>query len=225
MRYLLHGDVLPELDAFHLPDVDIVMEPTLPVRQWRVINCFAWGPESWGMADYRLVLDQLAKLKFNRIFLSVWPWHPFVHYEVKGVKRGPATLWFNFHYPITDDMVGRHLFGDADEFWNPDLPREASYDEFMAAGEQLVHNLMDHVHRRGIECVIVATLTEFSPEFTSLLKDSQKAHQLSELTIVPSAETDIDNPALTELTAAVLQATVNTYLEADYVALGMPEFR
>ncbi|MCZ6676837.1 MAG: hypothetical protein O7E52_06270 [Candidatus Poribacteria bacterium] len=226
VRYLLHGDVLPvERSAFQLPDVDVVMEPTLPVRQWRVINDFACGPESWGMADYRPVIDQLAKLKFNRIFLSIWPWQPFLHYEVKGVQRESATLWFDFHYPITDDMVGRHLFGEAEEFWNPDLPRNASYAELMAAGERLVHNLMDYAHRRGMECVIVATLTEFPPEFAPLLTDAQKVHQLAELTIVPSAETDIDDPALTELAAAVLRATVNTYPEADYVALGMPEFR
>ena len=225
VRYLLHRDVLPAPCTFHLPDLDVVMEPTLSVRQWRVINDFACGPESWGMADYRPVLDQLAKLKFNRILLSVWPWQPFLHYEVKGIKRESATLWFDFHYPITDDMVGRHLFGDAEEFWNPDLPCGGSYEEFMAAGEQLVHNLIDYAHRRGMECVIVATLTEFPPEFAPLLKDVQEVHQLAELTVVPSAETDIDDPALTELATTVLQATVNTYPEVDYVALGMPEFR
>ena len=225
VRYLLHRDVLPAPCTFHLPDIDVVMEPTLSVRQWRVINDFACGPESWGMADYRPVLDQLAKLKFNRILLSVWPWQPFLRYEVKGIERESATLWFDFHYPITDDMVGRHLFDDEEEFWNPDLPRGGSYEEFTAAGEQLVHNLIDYAHRRGIECVIVATLTEFPPEFAPLLKDAQEVHQLAELTVVPSAETDIDDPALTELATAVLRATVNTYPEVDYVALGMPEFR
>ena len=225
VRYLLHRDVLPPLDTFYLPDVDIVMEPTLSARQWRVINDFACGPESWGMADYRPVLDQLAKLKFNRILLSVWPWQPFLHYEVKGVKRESATLWFDFHYPITDDMVGRHLFGDEEEFWNPDLPRGTSYEAFTAAGEQLIHNLIDYAHQRGMECAIVATLTEFPPEFAPLLKDAQEVHQLAELTVVPSAETDIDDAALTELATAVLRATVDTYPEVDYVALGMPEFR
>ena len=225
VRYLLHRDVLPAPCTFHLPDLDLVIEPTLSVRQWRVINDFACGPESWGMGDYRPVLDQLAKLKFNRILLSVWPWQPFLHYEVKGVNRESATLWFDFHYPITDDMVGRHLFGDAEEFWNPDLPRGASYEEFTAAGEQLIHNLIDYAHQRGMECVMVATLTEFPPEFAPLLEDSQEVHQLAELTVVPSAETDIDDPALTELATAVLRATVDTYPEVDYVALGMPEFR
>ena len=225
VRYLLHGDVLPAPRTFHLPDLDVVMEPTLPARQWRVINDFACGPEAWGMGDYRPVLDQLAKLKFNRILLSVWPWQPFLHYEVKGVKRESATLWFDFHYPITDDMVGRHLFEDEEEFWNPDLPRGASYEEFTAAGERLIHNLINYAHQRGIECVIVATLTEFPPEFAPLLKDAQEVHQLAELTVVPSAETDIDDPALTQLATTVLRATVNTYPEVDYVALGMPEFR
>ena len=53
----------------------------------------------------------------------------------------------------------------------------------------------------------------------------QEVHQLAELTVVPSAETDIDDPALTELATTVLRATVDTYPEVDYVALGMPEFR
>lgn len=225
VRYLLHRDILPTPSTFHLPNLDVVIEPTLSVRQWRVINDFACGPESWGMEDYRPMLDQLAKLKFNRILLSVWPWQPFLHYEVNGIKRESATLWFDFHYPITDDMVGRHLFGEEEEFWNPDLPRGASYEEFTAAGERLIHNLINYAHQRGIECVIVATLTEFPPEFAPLLTDAQEVHQLAELTVVPTAETDIDDPALTELATTVLRATVDTYPEVDYVALGMPEFR
>ena len=225
VRYLLHRDVLPAPCPFYLPNLDIVMEPALSVRQWRVINDFACGPESWGMEDYRPVLDQLAKLKFNRILLSIWPWQPFLHYEIRGVKRSSATLWFDFHYPITDDMVARSLFGDEEEFWNPDLPCGVSYEEFMAAGQQLVYNLINYAHQRGMECVIVATLTEFPPEFAPLLTDAQEVHQLAELTVVPTAETDIDDPSLTELATAVLRATVDTYPEVDYVALGMPEFR
>ena len=226
VRYLLHRDVLPE-DAgpFQLPDEDVVLEPALRVRQWRVINDFACGPESWGMADYRPVLDQLAKLKFNRIFVSVYPWQPFLHLEVAGIKRRSGTLWYKYRYPISDDMPGRHLFGDAKEFWNPDLPLGASYDELAAAGEKLVHNLMDYAHRRGMQCVLVATLTRFPLEFSPLLKDAQKVHQLAGLTIVPGADTEVTDPALTKLAGAVLQTTINTYPEADYVSLGMPEFR
>ncbi|GAG75907.1 unnamed protein product, partial [marine sediment metagenome] len=80
VRYLLHGDVLPD-DAgeFRLPEKDVTIEPLLPVRQWRVVNAFLCGPESWGMADYRPVLDQLAKLRFNRLLVNIWTYQPFLH--------------------------------------------------------------------------------------------------------------------------------------------------
>ena len=227
VRYLLHGDVLPEKPGkFRLPpDRDVVLEPLLRVRQWRVVNDFANGPESWGMADYRPVLDQLTKLKFNRILIGVWPYQPFLDLKVRGIERQSATLWFGFRLPITPDMIGRELFGDAKEFWNPDLPEAKDYKAFAAAGEKLLHNLMDHAHRRGMECVMTTTLTNFPSEFAPLLKNSRKLKQLGGLSIVPDPDTPPEDPALTELAAAVLRTTVNTYPELDYVSLGVPEFR
>src|SRR5207247_2713062 len=57
VRYLLHGDVLPEKPGpFGLPEADVILEPNLIVRQWRAVNDFACGPESWGRAEYRRVL-------------------------------------------------------------------------------------------------------------------------------------------------------------------------
>jgi hypothetical protein len=226
VRYLLHSDVLPD-DAgeFRLPEQDIVIEPNLRVRQWRVINDFACGPESWGMDDYRPVLNQLAKLRFNRINISTWTYQPFLHFEHQGVARRSAWLWFQFKYPITDDMPGRHLFDDSPEFWNPDLPFEASYDQLNAAAEELVHHLMAHAHARGMECMITANLLEYPPEFKEVLPDAREVKQLGGQTIVPGPKTKPDDPALTDLAATVLQATVNTYPEVDFVQLGMPEHR
>jgi hypothetical protein len=226
VRYLLHGDVLPEdPGTFRLPQSDVVLEPRLRIRQWRVVNDFACGPESWGMEDYRRVLDQLAKLRFNRIFASIWPYQPFLDFEVKGIKRQKASLWFDFHYPITDDMPGRHIFGNECEFWNPDLPRGATYKELAAAGEKLVRGILAHAGRRGMQCAISATLTEFPPEFAPLLKDARKVHQLGSMGVVPGPETRVDDAGLGELASAVLQATVQTYPGVDYILLGMPEFR
>ena len=225
VRYLLSGDVLPERPGEILPEVDAILEPALSVRQWRVVNDFACGPESWGMADYRVLLGQLAKLKFNRILISVWPWQPFLHYEVGGISRRSACMWFDFHYPITEDMVGRELFGDRPEFWNPDLPLGAGYEELADAGELLLHNLMACARGLGMECVMTAHPTEFMPEFAPLLKDARQVHQLAELTVVPGPDTDMADPGLRELASAVLRATVDTYPEVDYLMLGMPEFR
>ena len=226
VRYLLHGDVLPEEPGkFRLPTQDVSLEPALRIRQWRVVNTFLCGPESWGMDDYRPVFDQLAKLKFNRILVNIWTYQPYLHLEHQGIARKSAWLSFGHKFPITDDMVGRHLFDNRPLFWNPDLPLEASYEEFAAAGETLIHNLMAHAHARGMKCVMPVYLTDFPAEFKDLLSDSQPVHQLEKLTIVPGPSTTPDDPQLTELAATVFQTTIRTYPEVDYILLRMPEFR
>lgn len=226
VRYLLHGDVLPDTPGpLGLPGERVVMEPEFAVRQWRVVNDFACGPESWGMADYRLVLGQLAKMKFNRILISIYPWQPFLHFEVDGVARRSCSLWFDFHYPITPDMPGRHLFDDRAEFWNPDLPLGASYEETAAAGERLMHRLMDCAHRHGMQCALVVPLPRFPAEFKELIPGSRRFSSLRRQTIAPGPDTDLDDPGLTRVSAAMLRAAVNTYPEVDSLVLGMPEQR
>jgi len=226
VRYLLHGDVLPDnAGPLRLPAEDVVKEPLFPIRQWRVVNDFACGPESWGMVDYRPLLDQLAKLKFNRILISTYVWQPFLHLEVDGVARRSAWLWYQWHYPITDDMPGRRLFGAAREFWNPDLPLGASYGELAGAGEKLMHNLMAYAHQRGMECVLTANVTAFPHEFKDLLKGCQPLSSLSRYTMIPGPDTDLDDPGLKKLAAAVLRTSVNTYPEVDSLQLGVTEVR
>ncbi len=226
VRYLIHGDVLPKTPgAFRVPEQDAVMEPVLRARQWRVINDFANGSEGWGIADYRPVLDQLAKLKFNRLMLYTWPYQPYIDLKYKGIERKWGTLWWNNRLPIRSDTIGREVFGDAKEFWNPDLPDSSDYPKFAAAGQRLLQNVIDHAHERGMECNIAVALTDFPPEFAPLLKNPQKIHQLNELSIVPGPETPIDDPATSELSAAVLKTALSTYSGLDYVFLAMPEHR
>jgi len=228
VRYLLHGDVLPEKPgSFRLPDTDTTLEPALTVRQWRVVNEHAMGPVSWGLGDYRPVLDQLAKLKFNRLFAYIWPLQPFVHFEAGGIKKLSAEMFFGLHFPISDDMPGRRLFGAETEFHNPDFPVKGSYQEMRAAGERHLHGLMEHARRRGMQCMTVANLGEFPPEFAPLLKNAQKTITVPKFapSIVPGADTEPTDPGLTELCTAILRATVNTYPEADFLELGMQEHR
>ena len=109
--HLLHEDVYPrQAGSFYLPDLDLVQAPSLPFRCWRVINDCAWGPESWGLADYAPVLHQLAKMSINRIFISIYPYQPFIDLQIDGLRRQFSTLFYDFFYPITDDMPGRRIF-------------------------------------------------------------------------------------------------------------------
>ena len=226
VRYLLHGDVLPEKTSkFHVPDQDIVVEPILRIRQWYMCNTFAYGSESWGIKDFGPLLDQLAKLKFNRLHFNIWSHQPFLDLKWKGIERRQATLWWTHNLPITSDMIGRELFGNTDAFWNPDLPSAEDYKAFAAAGEKLLHELIAHAHKRGMKFVLSAAISDYPPEFASLLKGAQRINQLGNLAIVPGPDTSPDDPALLELAAAVLQQTVNTYPEVDFIFIGKPEHR
>ena len=225
VRYLTDRDVLPQKKAFAVPDLNVVMEPLLRVRAHPTIQDFASSGESWGIAHFRRLIDQLAKLKFNRINIYAYGWQPYLHYELRGIKRTSAWLWYDYHYPITADMPARHVFGNGSEFWNPDLPLGASYQELVSAGQRLVRALIEHAKKRGMEVAIGAPTTDFTPEFAPILEGAERNRLRTQLTIVPGAETPVDDPQLRELALTTLRATVSTYPGVDYVTVWMPEVR
>jgi hypothetical protein len=221
VRYLTDRDALPERTReFNLPNLDVVMEPVFRIRAHPTLQDFAPSGEAWGMADFRVLIDQLAKLKFSRMNVYTYMYQPYLHWEHKGIKRSSASLWYGAHFPITADMIGRELFEDASEFWNPDLPLKGSYEQLIAAGERQVHNLIEYAHRRGMECDVTAATNDFPPEFAPLLKGAARSSQMA---VRPGANTPVDDPVIFELSAAILRATVNTYPEADRVTVAMPE--
>ena len=226
VRYLTDRDVLPERkEEFQLPDLDVLMEPVFRIRAHPTIQDFACSGEAWGIADFRVLLDQLAKMKFSRVNIYPFGYQPYLHWESKGVERRSAWLWYDFNYPITPDMVGRKLFGDSKKFWNPDLPEEGTYEELVAAGERQIHNLIEHAHRRGLETNNYADITQFPPEFAPLLKDAQKVRQLGQLMVVPGASTPVDDASYRDLCTAVLKTIIETYPETDLITISIPEWR
>jgi hypothetical protein len=123
VHYLVDRDVLPaKALPLQLPLSDTVLEPTFKVRAHPTIQDLVASGEAWGMADFRPLIDQLAKMKFTRMNVYTFGWQPYLHWEYKGIARRTAALWYGYHYPITPHTIGRELFGDVAEFWNPDLP-------------------------------------------------------------------------------------------------------
>ncbi|MBN1341337.1 MAG: hypothetical protein JXQ73_01580 [Phycisphaerae bacterium] len=216
VRYLLSGDVYPpgKRDV-HLPEIDRVFEPLFRARWFKAMGDFAMGMEGWGIADYRPFIDQLAKLKFNRIRIGSGPSQPFLDLQIKGIKRTSAVLWYGARFPITPDMPGRKLFGDEKEFWNPDLPPPgAPYDQLVAAGQRHCHELIAYARSRGIESSYVgSSVTDFPKDFRSIVPDAQTVHQLGELTVAPGPKAKPDDPALNEIAAEIIKAVINEYPE------------
>ena len=68
VQFLLSGDLLPDAPGpLRLPADDRTCTPNLDTRCWRLINDFVCGPESWGLAENRRFIDQLAKNAFNEV--------------------------------------------------------------------------------------------------------------------------------------------------------------
>ncbi len=225
VRYLLDGDVFPaEQPRLKLTGFDAVMEPALRLRTWRTINDFAIGPESWGLADQKKLLGQLAKLKFNRIMLAVYPWQPFAHYEFKGVKKQTGLLWYGYRYPVGGDTAGRGAFKGAREFTNPDFDGKTTYQEMTQAGVTLARGIIDAAHDLGMTAGLAISPLEFPKEFAAVLPKAKVIHGLEKLTIGPGPLQPPDDPLFKELAATQIRAYLDTYPTIDALYLSLPEF-
>jgi hypothetical protein len=225
IRYLLSGDVLPaEPPALKLGGLDVVLEPALRRRTWRTINDFAIGPESWGLADQKRLLGQLAKLKFNHVMLALYPWQSFVHYEFRGVKKRTGLLWYGYRYRVDGDTAGRAAFGGAREFENPDFAGKTGYEERTRAGVALASGIIDAAHDLGMSAAIAISPLEFPKEFAGVLPKAKVLTSLENLVIGPGPLQPPDDPLLKELVATVIRAHLTTYPKADALYLSLPEF-
>jgi len=225
VRSLLYGDLDPiSPPPFDLSNLNIVMEPALKTRTWRTVNDFPIGPESWGLPEQKQVLRQLAKQKYNRILISVYPWHPFVDYEFRGVKKETGFLWFGWKYPVSGNTAGRSVFSGAKFFDNPEFVGANTYDERVTAGKRFLQGIIDSSHELGMTVGLVTSPLEFPKEFGKALPGSKIMRGLEELTISPGAAQKPDDPLLMELTKTQLRAYIDTYPNLDAIYLTLPEF-
>ncbi len=225
IRYMLDGDILPaEQPAFKLTGIDVLMEPTLRLRTWRTINDFPIGPESWGLTEQKKLLGQLAKLKFNRIMLAVYPWQPFAHYEFKGIKKQTGMLWYGYRYPVGGDTAGRGAFKGAAEFINPDFEGKTNYVERTQSGVTLARGIIDYAHDLGMSAGLSISPLEFPKEFAAVLPKAKVIHGLEKLTIGPGPLQPPDDPLLKELVTTQIRAYLDTYPTIDALYLSLPEF-
>lgn len=225
IRYALFGDMYPAVKPeFKVDGIDILLEPALKVRTWRTINDFPIGPESWGLAEQEQLIKQLAKLKYNRVMLAVYPWQSFVDFEFNGIKKQTALSWFGYRYPVDGDTAGRAVFKGAKFFENPDFVGKNTYAERIAAGTQHARGIIKAAKKLGMSTALSLSPLEFPREFAAALPGAKRLTGLEQLTIGPGAKQGIDDPVLMGLVKAQLRAYLTTYPDLDVVYLSLPEF-
>jgi hypothetical protein len=225
-RFLPRGDIDPleKKSSIDFSKYDVVLEPQLRSRTWRTINDFAIGPESWGLEEHKRFLKQLAKMKYNRLMLSVYPWQPFVEYEFGGVKKTTALHWFGEEFRVDGDTVGKKVFRGAKVFENPDFAGLTTSAEQHAAGRKYMQGLIEAAHGLGMTVGVSISPLEFPREFQKALPGSNVARQLKELTIAPSGGNGPTDETLRKLVTTKIRAYIETYPELDELYLTLPEF-
>lgn len=225
-RFLPRGDIDPleKKPAIDFSEYDGVLEPQLRSRTWRTINDFAIGPESWALEEHKRFLKQLAKMKYNRLMLSVYPWQPFVEYEFAGVKKTTALHWFGEEFRVDGDTVGKKVFRGAKVFENPDFAGLTTPAERHAAGRKHMQGLIDAAHELGMTVGVSISPLEFPREFQTALPGARVARQLKSLTITPDAAHGPQDETLRKLVATKIRAYIDTYPEVDELYLTLPEF-
>ena len=229
VRYLIDRDVYPPRRAWdNLPDLNVVMEPNLTIRCWRLVNDLAPGPVSWSLEENERYLRQLAKMKFNRIHTFLWPAHPFVDYTFRGMPKPSPFLYFGFHFPIDTDTVGYEKLGEYHkhgEFTNPELVGAKSKNELVQRGVGLVRGIHAEAHRLGMQTQVSIEPFNWPKDFIKVIPNAQPARQLGNVTIQPGNDQSLNDPLLGEMVTTVIRAYIQTYPGIDYIGLTVPEKR
>jgi hypothetical protein len=121
-RSFLFGDLYPTASPeLKLDDLNIVLEPVLRTRGWLALSNSPIGPSTWSLDEHKLVLGQLAKLKFNRVALSIAPGRP-----IGDVDETALAPFLSGRIAVDGDTAGRTVFRGARFFESPDLAGKSS---------------------------------------------------------------------------------------------------
>ncbi len=226
VRYLCDRDVYPTPEPVAwkpLPKLDVVMEPNLRVRCWRLLNELAIGPLSWSLEENQRFLKQIAKMKFNRVQLFIWPAQPFVDYTFRGVSKEAGILFFGQKFPIDQGTIGQNKFGEMVEFTNPEFVNVKSPQEFQTRAVALARGIFQQARELGLETDLSLFPTEWPKEFSKAVPGSQPCQQVGNLTCGPGAALSVDDPVLHDIVFAVVRAHLETYPDIDILRLSLPE--
>lgn len=224
VRYLLHEDVLPrDPGLFHLPDLNLVLEPLLALRCWRQFSELATGPAMWSLAQHQAFTRQLFKLKFNGILLALWPQQPFIDFAAGGIQRESACMLFDQEFPIDATTIGGERLHGMPLLSNPELAGAETYGEMLTAGRRLVGGILDQARGLGMQTALAMQPFEFPIEFQSLLDDPTRQRiQLGGRTCAERG--DLRHPGHVALVQAHIAAYLEQWPGIDTLHLNMPEF-
>lgn len=241
VRFLLQNDFLPQKPALFPPSsLDVAKEPAFRFRSYRGINDLPTSLVFYGMDDYRHLINQLAKMKFNVFYVAVYPFQPFVQYQFRGQQKTTGVLDYGWRLSIHKETIGRDVFGGKKEFGNPDIENARTYSERVQAATGLLRDVFAFARSRGMKTGLVFLINQFTEEFnhklpkwsgrqyipTSTIKGLDSVQLgVSEEAVDPIAFPYMspDNPVVMDLNETIIRAYIDTYPEVDFYGFDQPE--
>lgn len=137
VRFYLHGDVIPDGKIpFVIPPLDETRAPLFETRGILPFHDFPEGPDWWSTDDYRVCVQQLAKMRMNFLGMHSYNWEPLVWRGVADDVADDGTArtvypagWFrstqgNGTWGLRPVKTGGYTAGAAALFTDDDMRSE-----------------------------------------------------------------------------------------------------
>ncbi len=218
IRSMLFGDLDPvSPPEFSLAAVDAFVEPSPRHRGWQFGNWSYADSGCWSTEEFRLVLRQLAKLRFNHVTINLSGSQPYIHLDYAGVSRSTSAL-FRTQTPsivVSGDTLGRKAFGSAKLFEHPNFVGADSYTRRRERAETHLRAIIAAAQELGIRVdlsIHIGSVGDFPAEFAKVAgervpKDGN--------TFSPRLSQLPNKPELAEFVKAWIEAIVKNYPTID----------
>jgi len=228
--FQITGDVIPEQKPdLSLPELDMRTEPMARYRGF--LEMHAWN-FFMGLQDYRRLIDQMAKLKFNYLQFSWGIGTPWLEFSFDGTVAELTTTpesgylawgresrsWGRSPHSTTgtanDVRVGREVFPQeyvgAPEFATVRTPAEA-----YRTAREFLHELIRYAHQRHVKVsLLLQELSFVPPNLANVTPElrGEDAYMYQRYCGVALSPAD---PRTLDIWETAMRALIETYPEAD----------
>ena len=226
--FLISRDAVPEANP------DLLVPPMDKVGQtdcsWRGVFIGTDWPTNFMMSlpDHKAMLDQMAKMKMNRIIHYHFEQEPFIDYTYKGERKlvgdisHPDSGYISYgrHFTgsllVKDIPVGKEKF-DRKKITSMEFQDIASSDEALDKGCEVIQSLIEMGKERGIGTWVSTIPTFISPNLSKYTRRMPRTHRHW------SAHVSCTDPVLTEINRARIEGILKAYPNAEGIFLAIPE--
>ncbi|MBC8871392.1 MAG: hypothetical protein H8E44_18355 [Planctomycetes bacterium] len=216
--FQITGDIIPQKKPdLKLPALNVRMEPALKYRGLHYRHM--WTPII-GIEEFRRILDQMAKLKYNCLEFFWYVGGPWIEYSHGDEKRQIGDVYTKssayltwqctaFDFKASDVKIGREHFRQemvcAPEFADVQTPEQAHQ-----AAHQLLSEIIDYAHQRKVQVWLGMGDCPSVPPNLAQHSQGTWRHSFFRCPVIPAGD-----PVGVEIWEDAVRSMIETYPKAD----------